>query len=802
MAENLVINGTTYPGVTTMTMTNESGEKVGFYPDAVRFNEQTLTDEQKAIARENIGAGPVVVQIETEDDDGLWANYSASEIKALAEHGREVVFRSFDGDVGFAEWKLWIAGADKVEFRANTNIVEGAVLHNTHVFVDDGKNVWFDESSLMIPSKQEIIDEILGAGEPAEYDIPKVFFGDALPQTKDDVIMSFRYISKTKDISGWCKTKAQGNSSMSYPKKNQTVKLYENADCAKKLKVDFKGWGNQNKFCFKANWIDLTHARNIVSARLWADIVKSRTYYGALPEELRTSPNQGAVDGFPVKVYAGGVYQGRYTINIPKDPWMANMDDDLDNHCILCGENYGSGCFRASANINGGDWTDEVHDTVPEAIKTRWNEIISFVMNSTDEEFKANLGNYFFVDSLIDYYLFGLASCGLDAFGKNQLYMTYDGRKWAAVMYDMDSTWGLWWNGATFVSSEYARSEFQDFKDGEGNLLYIRLASLFSEEIVARWKELRSGPLSIDNVIIRFEQFTYIAPAKLVEEDYATTTGGGAFTGIPSKTTNNIQQLRVFAQARLVWTNENLVPIPCTGITISDSSVELTGNGSTHTLTVEVVPTDTTDKVVWISSNTKIATVSDGVVRANDNGEATITAICGNQMASCTVAVSGIEAPAPYALINGTYTGGGGTLTISNGNHVKIDLIEPLSTIALNLSDVTANIGSLGNTVNWISDKEIFTLSAGDVVTRKLTNVTTTIEGNLSSSFNLFKVSGGEVRFGYDIIYTSGSEFEATITISADCSIAMLGCWISTGSQFPATIEFDVELTVNGERYI
>lgn len=405
------------------------------------------------------------------------------------------------------------------------------------------------------------IDNLIDKNEPAEDDIPKVFFGSALPQTKDDTIMSFRYISKTKDISGYCKTKAQGSSSMSYPKKNQTVKLYADAECTEKLKVDFKGWGEQNKFCFKANWIDLTHARNIVSARLWGHVVKSRASYADIPELLRTSPNQGAVDGFPVKVYAGGVYQGRYTINIPKDAWMANMDSGLDTHCILCGENYVSGCFRAEALIDGSDWTDEVHETVPAVIKTRWNDAIRFVMNSTDEEFVSGIGNYFDVDSLIDYYLFGLASCGLDAFGKNQLYMTTDGLKWYATMYDMDSTWGLWWDGSYFVPSDYARSEYEDFKNGAGNLLYIRLETLFIEQLRARWAELRRGSLAVDNIINRFERFTDIAPHDLVEEDCADTTASGAFANIPSQNTNNIQQIRAYIVARMlncdVWV-ENL----------------------------------------------------------------------------------------------------------------------------------------------------------------------------------------------------------------------------------------------------
>lgn len=405
-----------------------------------------------------------------------------------------------------------------------------------------------------VPDSGGNVDQV--SVEPAYEDIPKIFFGGALQQTKDEKVVPFRYISKTDDFSGYAEIKAQGNSSMSYPKKNQTVKMFADEASETKMKKDFKGWGKQNKHVYKANWIDITHARNVVSARLWGDVVKSRANYAELPELLRTSPNQGAVDGFPVKVYAAGVYQGRYTLNIPKDAWMANMDKDLDTHCILCGENYVSGCFRASANINESDWTDEIHDTVPASIKTRWNQVISFVMNSTDDEFRANLNQYFYVDSLIDYYLFGLASCGLDAFGKNQLYMTYDGQKWIATMYDMDSTWGLYWNGSKFVSSSYGRDEYEDYVNSTGNLLYVRLEQLFYEELQTRWAELRNGALSIDNIINRFERFTDIAPAELVKEDYSSTTGGGKFTGIPSQTTNNIQQIRAFALARQVWTDE------------------------------------------------------------------------------------------------------------------------------------------------------------------------------------------------------------------------------------------------------
>lgn len=487
--------------------------------------------------------------------------------------------------------------------------------------------------------------------EPLDNDIPKVFFNGVMPTTKDDVLAEMTYISKTINFHSYITIKCQGTSSMKYPKKNFTIKLFRDAERTDKLKVDFKGWGKQNKFCLKANWIDLSHARNIVSARLWGDIVKSRDNYNELPELLRTSPNQGAIDGFPIKVYYNGVYQGRYTWNIPKDKWMANMDDELNTHCILCGENYDGGCFRALPIVDGSDWSDEIHDVCPDNIKAKWTDVVNFVMTSSDEEFKMNLSNYFDVQSLIDYHIFGMAMCGLDSYGKNQIYMTYDGDKWVASMYDLDSTWGLYWNGETLVNADYARTKFEDMvNERQGNLLYKRLEDNFYTELQNRWLELKSSALSLTNIINRFERFADITSSELIKEDYASTTANGAYSTIPSVARNNIQQIRNFAAARHSWTDEylnNLTPIvrvPCTSITLSVTELVFTTSGS-QTLVATVEPFNTTDKIVWTTNDETIATVNNGVVTAVFNGNAIITATCGDFSATCSVSISGIEEP-------------------------------------------------------------------------------------------------------------------------------------------------------------
>ena len=488
--------------------------------------------------------------------------------------------------------------------------------------------------------------------EPDDSDIPKVFINGTIPTTKDDVTAEITYISKTQSFHAYVNIKCQGTSSMKYPKKNFTIKLFSDVERTEKLKVNFKNWGDQNKFCLKANWIDLSHARNIVSSRLWGDIVKSRQNYEELPELLRTSPNQGAIDGFPIKVYANGVYQGRYTWNIPKDAWMTNMDDELDYHTILCGEDYNGGCFRSLPIVNGSDWSDEVHDVCPESIKNRWTEVVDFVLTSSDDEFKANLSNYFDVQSLIDYHLFGMAMCGLDSYGKNQIYMTYDGVKWIASMYDLDSTWGLYWNGEAIVSYDYERSKFEDRIQGRpGNLLYERMEQNFNQELKERWNELKTGPLSLINIINRFERFTDSMTSDLIKEDYASTTANGAYSGIPSVARNNIQQIRNFAVSRQAWTDryiEDLKPIvriPCTGITLSESNLTFIGNG-TQALVATITPIDTTDRIVWSSDNTAVATVNEnGIVTSVFNGEAIITATCGDYSATCLVSISGIQEP-------------------------------------------------------------------------------------------------------------------------------------------------------------
>ena len=84
------------------------------------------------------------------------------------------------------------------------------------------------------------------------------------------------------------------------------------------------------------------------------------------------------------------------------------------------------------------------------------------------------------------------------------------------------------------------------------------------------------------------------------------------------------------------------VNVLASSIQLSESNISFTTIGATAQLTATVEPNNTSDKTItWKSSNDKVATVSnDGLITSIDNGNAKITASCGDVSASCEVNVA------------------------------------------------------------------------------------------------------------------------------------------------------------------
>ena len=141
--------------------------------------------------------------------------------------------------------------------------------------------------------------------------------------------------------------------------------------------------------------------------------------------------------------------------------------------------------------------------------------------------------------------------------------------------------------------------------------------------------------------------------------------------------------------------------VPATGVTLSETALSLHPTEKA-TLTAAVAPENTTDTLVWTSSNDAVATVKDGVVTAKSEGTATITAACGSAKAECVVTVL------PPILATGV-TLDKAALKLYEGDAAKLTAtVEPENT-----TDKTIVWTSSDKTIATVKDGTVTAVKAG-----------------------------------------------------------------------------------------
>lgn len=297
--------------------------------------------------------------------------------------------------------------------------------------------------------------------------------------------------------------------------------------------------------------MDHSHSRNVLGAKLWGQIVHSRedTY-----QQLLDAPNGGAIDGYPVKVYINGEYEGLYTLNVPKDGWQFAMGDG-EKEALLGGESHEGSCnFTQPGRYDESDWTIEYPD--PEKkdvtwVKNSFDNVINFVSKSDDQQFKELFSNYLDYDSCIDYYVYILFICGTDDWEKNMLMATYDGQQWFPSVYDMDSTFGIYWNGSHYNTIDWMLThEYKGPDHGTHSLLWERVYNNFYDDIVARYAELRDTVLSEKNFIKTLNDYIGDIPKEAFDRDLEI------YGGIPSSSTSDPNQIINYTLERIKYLDE------------------------------------------------------------------------------------------------------------------------------------------------------------------------------------------------------------------------------------------------------
>lgn len=378
-------------------------------------------------------------------------------------------------------------------------------------------------------------NDVLAIGNYESCEIPILYInGSTQGMTKDNAVtMNYIYGERA----GTCTVKWQGSSSIGFPKKNYTVK-FDNA-----FEV-VSGWGAQNKYCFKANWVDPSHARNLISAKLWGQIVKARTTANAKLNEL---PNGGAVDGFPVIIALNGQFHGLYTWNIPKDGWMFGMSGTSQQQAILCADGSGDAVgFKGLADFTNDYELEYSSDDESAWVLESINRLITAVMNSDGTNIEYGITPYIDWDSVIDYMIHTVLTHGYDGIYRNFILATYDGVKWFFSAYDMDTTYGAASLGKYFIAPTGHDFAYMASR----NKLFELVWKYMRPQLRTRYKAIRESVMSEMNLALEFYNFSAKIPLTILLDDLRM------WKRMPSTSASNVHQILEFYRLRIALADQ------------------------------------------------------------------------------------------------------------------------------------------------------------------------------------------------------------------------------------------------------
>ena len=409
-------------------------------------------------------------------------------------------------------------------------------MEEGYTVIEAGKNAlghaygeWvLDEKTGMYTTTCTRCGKIIQRRTTYEGLIPRIDFTGSMEgiSKSNRVTLGFDFAGPTENFSCFAYTTWQGHNTLNYPKKNYTIRLYDDENITQKHKLIFEGWRREHKYVLKANYRDISQARNLLAADLWADMAACRTN---LFDTLRGTPNYGAVDGFPVIVYLNGDFLGLYTLNLHIDDDLYQMDHSYDAVMIANDTEPKETRFYALASFEDqkNSWEVEFCGTGQEDqwAKDKLNELIQFVMTSEDDAFREHLADHLDVDGAIDYLLF-LYVTGLQRnASKDLVFLKYhDCDVWIPTVYDMERAFGLSLDGSCYNSPEDFRPEKKDGKwdSGTDSLLWDRLLNLFEPEIRERYKTLREEVLTEEKMADRLREFIGRIPEEYYLQDLET----------------------------------------------------------------------------------------------------------------------------------------------------------------------------------------------------------------------------------------------------------------------------------------
>ena len=271
----------------------------------------------------------------------------------------------------------------------------------------------------------------------------------------------------------------QGSSTLYNRQKNLRY-AFVKSDYKSKVKLKIGELLKVDKFNLKSYYSDDTKLKEPIIFRLYLQAKELRNFNEQYPwstSSIIATGATGIIKSFPVCTSVGGEFYGVQFFGYKKDKANYMLSGDEDG-MIISG---GVGCNWAK--FDWSTWEDEMNDDPTESNRVAVEKFYQFI-NGSDFT-KENAPKHMNINDWIDYFIFiQLFRLRDNDIHNLILYSGADKKIFSPFLYDLDLSF--------FVYSF-------NLEANTTNTVWLKLKSLYWEEICARYKELRSSVLTQGN---------------------------------------------------------------------------------------------------------------------------------------------------------------------------------------------------------------------------------------------------------------------------------------------------------------
>lgn len=271
----------------------------------------------------------------------------------------------------------------------------------------------------------------------------------------------------------------QGSSTLYNRQKNLRY-AFVKSDYKSKVKLKIGELLKVDQFNLKSYYSDDTKLKEPIIFRLYLQAKELRNFNEQYPwssSSIIATGATGIIKSFPVCTSVGGEFYGVQFFGYKKDKANYMLSGDEDG-MIISG---GVGCNWAK--FDWSTWEDEMNDDPTESNRVAVEKFYQFI-NGSDFT-KENAPKHMNINDWIDYFIFiQLFRLRDNDIHNLILYSGADKKIFSPFLYDLDLSF--------FVYSF-------NLEANTTNTVWLKLKSLYWEEICARYKELRSSVLTQGN---------------------------------------------------------------------------------------------------------------------------------------------------------------------------------------------------------------------------------------------------------------------------------------------------------------